>query len=55
MNMLEKAQENLEDKDIWTSIENNTLYVIIGDTKLELAEFEIEYQAKEYDNKDEEE
>jgi allophanate hydrolase subunit 1 len=47
---LEKAKEALEQKDIYCVIENLTLYVCIGDTKLELSDYEIKYQASEYDN-----
>lgn len=55
MNDLRKAQKNLEDKGITTNITNGTLYVCIDETELELAEFEIEYQARSYDDNQEEE
>lgn len=45
----EKAVAQLESMDIEAKVENDTVYVCIGDTALELAEFEINYQAKEYD------
>lgn len=51
MTNLEKAQEQLEKVEVYTVIENNTLYVCIGDSKLELAEFEINFRAKLYDEK----
>tara|TARA_R100000306_G_C4349727_1_gene129478 strand:- start:833 stop:1003 length:171 start_codon:yes stop_codon:yes gene_type:complete len=47
MEILKKAQANLEEKDIYTKIENETLYVYAQDVLLELAEFEISYQANE--------
>jgi hypothetical protein len=47
---LEKAKEALEQKDIDSVIENQALYVCIGDTKLELSDYEIKYQASEYDS-----
>jgi len=47
MEILKKAQANLEEKDIYTKIENETLYVCIGDVELELADDEIRYQANE--------
>lgn len=49
MNRLEKAQAQLEGIDIWTKIDNDTLYVCIGDSQLELSDYEIDYRAKEYD------
>lgn len=49
MTQNEKALQNLEDIDIQAKEENGTVYVVIGDSQLELSEFEIEYQAKEYD------
>ena len=49
MNTNEKAVANLEQKDIVASIQNDTVYVIIGDTHLELSQFEIDFQAKEWD------
>ncbi len=45
---LEYAKHNLEGKDITSKIENNTLYVSIGDSYYELADAEINFQAKEY-------
>jgi hypothetical protein len=49
MNKNEKAVARLSNIDIEAKVENDTVYVQIGDTSLELAEFEIDYQAKEYD------
>ena len=49
MDRLEKAQKNLLNKDVSTDITNDTLYVVINDTSLELADFEIDFQVKEYD------
>lgn len=51
----EKAIANLEGLDVNAKIENGTVYVIIGDNVLELSEFEIKYQADEFDKKKEEE
>lgn len=51
MNKLEKAQKNLETKDINTVIQNGTLYVVVGSVEMELAVFEIEFNAKEYDER----
>jgi hypothetical protein len=42
------AEINLEDKDIYSSVENNTLYVNIMDVLLELSEDEIRFQCNEY-------
>jgi hypothetical protein len=47
MEILKKAQANLEEKDIYAKIENETLYVCIGDVELELAYYEIRHQANE--------
>lgn len=49
MENLEKAKANLETKEVYTSIKRGNLYVHVGDVILELSEFEISYQAKEYD------
>ena len=49
MDNLTKAQKNLLNKDVSTDISSDTLYVVINDTSLELAQFEIDFQAKEYD------
>ena len=51
----EKAVANLEEKDIQAKVENDTVYVIIGFTELELSDFENEYQANEFNMKKEEE
>ena len=55
MNRNEKAIANLETLDIQAKLENYTVYVIIGGNELELSDFEIEYQANEFDKKKEEE
>ena len=47
---LTKAIKNLAEKDIVAKIENGTVYVCVGDTELELADFEIDDQVKQYDN-----
>jgi hypothetical protein len=52
---LEKAKKALEQKGIDCVIENLTLYVCVGDTQLELSDYEIKYQASEYDKMVEEE
>ena len=52
MDKLLKAQKNLEDKDIIAKILNNTLYVNIDGVLLQLAEFEINFQTKQYDEKE---
>ena len=45
-----KAQQQLEGEDIYTTIRNGTLYVLVGDVGLELAEYEINYRAKIWDD-----
>ena len=47
----QKAVANLEEKDIDAKIENNTVYVVIGGTELELSDYEINYQSNEYDER----
>ena len=42
---------NLESKGITAKQENSTVYVCIGDNELELSEFEINFQASEWDKK----
>ena len=49
MNNNQKAVAQLESMGISAKVENDTVYVFIGDVELELAEFEINYQAKEYE------
>jgi len=44
----ERAVLNLQEKGISAKEENDTVYIIIGDVELELAQFEIEYQARDY-------
>lgn len=49
MTLLEKAQAQLDSIDISTKIENETLYVFIGERMLELSLFEITFRAGLYD------
>ena len=49
MNRNEKAVAQLEGMDIQAKVENDTVYACIGDTELELSEYEINYQAKVFD------
>ena len=51
MTLNEKAVQNLKSKDLVAFEENSTVYVCVDGIILELAIFEIEYQAKEYDEK----
>ena len=51
----EKTIANLADKDISCRETNGTVYVCINDTELELAQYEIDYQANDYDEKEKEE
>lgn len=48
--ILKKAQNNLVAKGIASRITNNCLYVVIDDVELELAEFEVKFQAGEIDD-----
>jgi hypothetical protein len=50
MERLEKAKRNLEENGIDCKIENDTIYVFIEDFELEISEFEITYQADEFDD-----
>jgi hypothetical protein len=45
----EKAIAMLESIDIQASIINDSVYIVIGETTLELSQFEIYFQAKRYD------
>jgi len=45
----QKAVKQLQGQDISAKEEHGTVYVFVGDTTLELAEFEIKYQAGMYD------
>lgn len=45
----EKAVIILNSMDITAFEDNDTVYVVIGDTNLEIAVYEIEYQANRYD------
>jgi hypothetical protein len=49
MNKIEKALANLEEKGVTAKLENNTIYVVIGDSELEISQFEIDFQADEWD------
>lgn len=49
MKRLEKAQKQLKGINIQSRITSGTLYVCINDSELELADFEIDFRAKEYD------
>jgi len=49
MDKLIRAQAYLLERDVYTKIENDTLYAIIGDVEVELAEYEINWNATEYD------
>ena len=52
----EKAVAQLNSKDYVSGcIENDTVYLVVEDSKFELAEFEIAFQANEYDKQLEEE
>ena len=52
MTRLEKAAQMLEDIDIDTKIQHDTLYVVIGDTELELSDYEINYQEKLFEEQE---
>ena len=49
MTRLEKAVANLEARGVNATIENDTVYVNIGWNSLQLADFEIDFQAGEYE------
>lgn len=50
MNKFEKAILNLENKGISARLEgDDSIYVYIADTEVEISEFEINFQANEYD------
>lgn len=49
MTRLEKAVANLETRSVNATIENDTVYVNIGWNFLQLADFEIDFQAGEYE------
>lgn len=48
----EKAVSVLSDKGIDARVENDTVYVVVNDYSLELAQFEIDFQADEYEEED---
>jgi len=49
MNKNEKALAQLTSNGVDAKIENDTVYIAIGDSQFEIAEFEINFQAKLYD------
>ena len=49
MNTQEKALAQLKSNGIDAKIENDTVYVCVGDSQFEISEFEINFQAKLYD------
>ena len=51
MNFNQKAIKNINTKGIYANETNGTVYVCIDGVELELSEFEINYQASEYDKK----
>lgn len=54
MRLFEKALANLDDIGVSAFEDNNTIYVYCGEIPLEIAVYEIEFQADEYDRKQEE-
>lgn len=46
----EKAVIVLNSKDITAFEDNDTVYIVVGDTNLEIAVYEIEFQAQQYDD-----
>jgi len=48
MSNKEKAVKQLESINITATIQNGTVYVHIDDVQLELADFEIDFRAKLY-------
>lgn len=53
MTIQEKAVAQLLDTDFQAKIENDTVYLCIGDSEFELAEHEIKFQATRYDENNE--
>lgn len=49
MTRLEKCVDMLSTRGISAKIENDSVYVVIDWTELELSEYEINWQANEYD------
>ena len=49
MKKLQKALKRLEERGVTAKIENDTIYVIVNDNELELSEFEIDFQAGEFE------
>ena len=54
MTLFEKALANLDDIGVSAFEDNDTIYVYCGETPLEIAIYEIEFQANEYDRKQQE-
>jgi hypothetical protein len=54
MTQNEKAVAQLESCDISAFEDNDTVYVYVGETPLEIAIYEIEFRAKLYDEKSQE-
>lgn len=52
MTLQEKAVANLLEKGIEAFEDNSTVYVYVGDVPLEIAIYEQEYQAKEWDDRE---
>jgi hypothetical protein len=48
MKNLQFALNNLHSKSINAKIENNTIYVIVGDSELEISDSEIDFQSNEW-------
>lgn len=51
MERLQKALKRLEERGVAAKIENDTLYVIVNDSELQLSEFEIDFQAGEIEER----
>ncbi len=49
---LTKAVKNLEDRGVEAKIQYGTVYVCVDDVELELSSGEVDYNAKEYDEKE---
>ena len=49
MSKNQKALAQLKSINIDSKIENDTVYVFVGDVQIEIAQFEIDFRAKLYD------
>ena len=49
MDSLQKAFNQLQNNDMVCKIENDELYILVGESYFELSEFEVKFQAKLYD------